>query len=121
MPSRWACERPPQGSCASQRFPGLNEALAPVLAQFSEAYPEVAVCVHPAPRYIDIEAEHFDIAVRATTRLATAVELTMMRGSFSRREAEEPRVEAYAHSSTDPLQGREHERPERRERLGGVR
>jgi DNA-binding transcriptional LysR family regulator len=60
----------PSGQLRITTVPGLNEALAPVLAQFSEAYPEVAVCVHPASRYIDIEAEQFDIAVRASTRLA---------------------------------------------------
>jgi DNA-binding transcriptional LysR family regulator len=59
----------PSGQLRVTAPPGLNEMLAPVLAGFSEEFPKVAVAVHINSRYVDMEAEQFDIAVRATTKL----------------------------------------------------
>jgi DNA-binding transcriptional LysR family regulator len=58
----------PSGQLRVTAPPGLGEALAPVLAQFSAAFPKIAVSVHVASRYVDIEAEQFDVAVRAATK-----------------------------------------------------
>jgi len=60
----------PSGQLRVTAPPGLGESLAPMLAQFSVAYPEVAVSVHIGSRYVDIEAERFDVALRITTKLA---------------------------------------------------
>ena len=60
----------PSGQLRVTAPSGLAEALAPVLAQFSAAFPKVALFVHIGSRYVDIEAEQFDIALRATTKLA---------------------------------------------------
>ena len=60
----------PSGQLRVTAPPGLGEALAPVLAQFSLAFPKVAVSVHIGSRYLDIEAEQFDVALRITTKLA---------------------------------------------------
>lgn len=58
----------PSGQLRVTAPPGLGETLAPVLAQFSTAFPKISVSVHVASRYVDIEAEQFDVAVRAATK-----------------------------------------------------
>lgn len=58
----------PHGQLRVSAPPGLGVALAPVLAQFSAAFPRIAVSVHIASRYVDLEAEQFDVAVRATSK-----------------------------------------------------
>ncbi len=60
----------PSGQLRLTSLPGLNDTLAPALAQFSAAFPEVTVSVHVGSRFIDIEAEQFDVALRGTARLA---------------------------------------------------
>jgi DNA-binding transcriptional LysR family regulator len=60
----------PSGQLRVSTPPGLCEALAPVLAQFSAAFPKVAVSVEVGARFVDIEAEQFDVALRAATKLA---------------------------------------------------
>jgi DNA-binding transcriptional LysR family regulator len=57
----------PSGQLRVTAPPGLGEALAPVLAQFAGAFPKIAVSVHVASRYVDIEAEQFDVALRAAS------------------------------------------------------
>jgi DNA-binding transcriptional LysR family regulator len=60
----------PSGQLRVTAPPGVGEILAPVLAQFSAAFPRVVVSIHIEARYVDIEAERFDVALRATTKLA---------------------------------------------------
>jgi DNA-binding transcriptional LysR family regulator len=60
----------PSGQLRVAAPPGFSESLAPVLAQFSAAFPKVAVSVHVGSRFVDLEAEQFDVALRATTKLA---------------------------------------------------
>jgi DNA-binding transcriptional LysR family regulator len=50
--------------------PGFNDVLARALAGFCQSYPQIVLVVHIAARFVDIEAEHFDVALRATTALA---------------------------------------------------
>lgn len=50
--------------------PGFSEAIAPVVAAFSAAFPRLAVSIHIAARYVDIEAEQFDVALRISSKLA---------------------------------------------------
>ena len=50
--------------------PGFGDVLAPVLARFSEEFPSVVLVVDVAARRVDIEAEHYDVALRATSKLA---------------------------------------------------
>lgn len=49
--------------------PGFSGALAPVLAGFAAAHPQVVLVVHLSSRFGDLEAEHFDVALRATAAL----------------------------------------------------
>lgn len=60
----------PSGQLRVTAPPGFTEAIAPVLAAFSADYPKVAVSVHIASRYVDIEAEQFDVALRISPKLA---------------------------------------------------
>jgi DNA-binding transcriptional LysR family regulator len=60
----------PSGQLRVTAPPGLGELLGPVLAQFAVAFPKVAVSVHVASRYVDLEAEQFDVALRAARKLA---------------------------------------------------
>lgn len=50
--------------------PGFGDLLAPVLARFSEEFPKIVLVVDITARRVDIEAEHFDVALRATSKLA---------------------------------------------------
>lgn len=49
--------------------PGFSGALAPVLAGFAAAHPQVVLVVHLSSRFVDLEAERFDVALRATAAL----------------------------------------------------
>jgi len=49
--------------------PGFGDVLAPVLARFSEEFPKIVLVVDVTARRVDIEAEHFDVALRATSKL----------------------------------------------------
>jgi DNA-binding transcriptional LysR family regulator len=59
----------PSGQLRVTAPPGLSEPLAQVLARFSAEFPKVAVSVHVSPRFVDIEAEQFDVALRLTAKL----------------------------------------------------
>lgn len=59
----------PSGQLRVTAAPGIGDALAPALAQFSAAFPKVALSVHIASRYVDIEAEQFDVALRVSAKL----------------------------------------------------
>jgi DNA-binding transcriptional LysR family regulator len=73
----------PSGQLRISAPPGLNDVLAPVLARFSLEFPQVVVCVDVATRFVDLEAEHFDVALRATTRLADSSLVAHRVGAFA--------------------------------------
>lgn len=60
----------PSGTLRISVPPGLTDALAPMLADFSVAHPQVILVVDVSSRFVDLDAERFDIAIRATERLA---------------------------------------------------
>lgn len=60
----------PSGQLRVAAVPGLDAALAPVFLRFAEKYPRVTLAVSLAGRLVDLEAEHFDVALRASTALA---------------------------------------------------
>ena len=60
----------PSGQVRVSAPTGLNEALAPALAQFSAAFPQVAVYLQVGARLVDLESEPFDVALRLSTKLA---------------------------------------------------
>lgn len=60
----------PSGTLRISIPPGLADALAPTLAAFSTQYPQVAMVVDVSSRFVDLEGERFDVAVRATAKLA---------------------------------------------------
>jgi DNA-binding transcriptional LysR family regulator len=59
----------PSGQLRVSIPPGLTSALAPSLSSFGAAYPQVVLVVHAAARFVDLEAESFDVALRSTSRL----------------------------------------------------
>ena len=59
----------PSGQLRVTAPPGLSDALPRVLARFSAEFPKVAVSVYFSPRFVDIEAEQFDVALRITRKL----------------------------------------------------
>ena len=63
-------EAEPSGQLRVAAVPGLDAALAPVFLRFAEQYPRVVLAVSLASRLVDLEAEHFDVALRASTALA---------------------------------------------------
>ena len=60
----------PSGQLRVSIPPGLADALAPVLAGFCERFPLVVLVIHSSPHFVDLEAEHFDVVLRATSKLA---------------------------------------------------
>jgi DNA-binding transcriptional LysR family regulator len=60
----------PVGQLRVTAPPGFIDAIAPLLARFAAEFPKVAVSVHVASRYVDIEAEQFDVALRISPKLA---------------------------------------------------
>lgn len=60
----------PSGQLRVTAPPGFEGELAPRLARFCLAYPEVLVTMLVTDRFVDLEAEHIDVALRATSRLA---------------------------------------------------
>lgn len=60
----------PSGQLRVAAVPGLDAALAPVFLRFAEQYPRITLAVSLASRLVDLEAEHFDVALRASTALA---------------------------------------------------
>jgi DNA-binding transcriptional LysR family regulator len=69
----------PSGQLRVAAAPGLSEALAPLLARFSAAFPKVAISVHVAARFVDLEVEQFDVALRATAKLPDSTSLVAHR------------------------------------------
>jgi DNA-binding transcriptional LysR family regulator len=59
----------PSGQLRVTAPPGLDGVLAPVIARFARAYPEVMVSTLIVSRLVDLDAEHVDVAIRATPRL----------------------------------------------------
>ncbi len=60
----------PAGELRVSVPPGYANALAPIFAGFCTAFKEVVLVVDVSSRFVDLEAEHFDIALRATSKLA---------------------------------------------------
>jgi DNA-binding transcriptional LysR family regulator len=59
----------PSGQLRVTVPPGFGNVLAPIFAGFCAQFPQVVLVVHAASRFVDLEAEHFDVAVRATGNL----------------------------------------------------
>jgi DNA-binding transcriptional LysR family regulator len=76
----------PSGQLRVTVPPGLGNALAPILASFCARYPQVTLVVNVSSRFVDLEAEHFDVALRATARLADS-SLVALRLGDKRTEA----------------------------------
>lgn len=62
-------ETQPAGTLRVSVPPGMTDALAPVIAAFCELHPQVVLVVDVSARFVDLEAERFDVAVRATAKL----------------------------------------------------
>ncbi|MBC7976770.1 MAG: LysR family transcriptional regulator, partial [Myxococcales bacterium] len=60
----------PSGQLRVSVPPGLSTAIAPLFTGFCAAYPQITMVVHLSSRFVDLEAEHFDVALRATAKLA---------------------------------------------------
>ncbi|MDF2692595.1 MAG: Transcriptional regulator, LysR family protein [Labilithrix sp.] len=60
----------PSGQLRISIPPGFASALAAPLAGFGAQFPQVTLVVHISSRFVDLEAERFDVAFRATTKLA---------------------------------------------------
>ncbi len=60
----------PSGQLRVTAAPGYASGLAPVFASFTAQYPQVVLVVNVSSRFVDLEAEHFDVALRATGKLA---------------------------------------------------
>ena len=63
-------EAEPSGQLRVAAVPGLDAALAPVFLRFAEEHPRIILAVSLASRLVDLEAEHFDVALRASSALA---------------------------------------------------
>ncbi len=59
----------PSGQLRVTAPPGFESVLAAPLAQFAREFPEVRVSALITERFVDLEAEHIDVALRAATRL----------------------------------------------------
>lgn len=59
----------PSGELRVSAPPGFAQALAPIFARFCEQYPEIVLVVDLSARFVDLEGERFDVALRATTKL----------------------------------------------------
>lgn len=60
----------PSGNLRVTVAPGFEDMLAPTLARFAERYPDITVTAIVTERFVDLEAEHVDVALRVTTKLA---------------------------------------------------
>ncbi|MEP7123574.1 MAG: LysR family transcriptional regulator [Byssovorax sp.] len=59
----------PSGQLRVTAPPGFEGVLAPPIAEFAREFPAVIVNVLITERFVDLEAEHIDVALRAATRL----------------------------------------------------
>lgn len=60
----------PSGELRVTLAPGFGTALAPDFAAFCKQCPDVSLVVHVASRFVDLEKERFDVAIRSSARLA---------------------------------------------------
>lgn len=60
----------PSGQLRITVPPGFESGLAPLIARFVSEFPSVTVSVLISERFVDLEAEHIDVALRATGKLA---------------------------------------------------
>lgn len=60
----------PSGQLRISAPPGLESELAPKLARFCADLPDVMVTTLVTDRFVDLDAEHIDVALRATNKLA---------------------------------------------------
>jgi DNA-binding transcriptional LysR family regulator len=60
----------PSGQLRVTCAPGLDEVLAPRVVAFAARHPAVSVSLLVSERFVDLDAEHIDIALRATRKLA---------------------------------------------------
>jgi DNA-binding transcriptional LysR family regulator len=81
--ARGACAAP-SGQLRLTAPPGFTDVLAPVLARFAQAYPLVVLVVDITSRHVDIEGEHFDVALRATSKLVDSSLVAVRVGSHER-------------------------------------
>ena len=59
----------PSGQLRITAPPGFEGVIAAPIAQFSREFPSVSVSALITERFVDLEAEHIDVALRAATRL----------------------------------------------------
>jgi DNA-binding transcriptional LysR family regulator len=59
----------PSGQLRVTTPPGFESVLAPPMARFASEFPEVVVSALVTERFVDLEAEHIDVALRATSKL----------------------------------------------------
>lgn len=62
-------EPTPSGQLRVSAPPGFGPLLAPVFARFCERYPGIVLVVHLSSRFVDLEGEPYDVALRATPKL----------------------------------------------------
>jgi DNA-binding transcriptional LysR family regulator len=60
----------PSGVLRVTLAPGFSTALAPDLAAFCRQFPDVSLVVHVASRFVELEKEGFDVALRSSAQLA---------------------------------------------------
>lgn len=60
----------PSGELRVTLAPGFGTALAPDFAAFCRQCPDVSLVVHVASRFVDLEKERFDVAIRSSAKLA---------------------------------------------------
>jgi len=60
----------PTGVLRVSTPPGFEDVFAPLFASFMSECPHVIVSAFVSERFVDLETEHFDVAIRATGKLA---------------------------------------------------
>lgn len=60
----------PSGQLRITVPPGFDAHLAPLMARFARSHPRVTVSALVTERFVDLDAEHIDLALRATRKLA---------------------------------------------------
>jgi DNA-binding transcriptional LysR family regulator len=60
----------PSGVLRVTTPPGFEDVFAPLFVKFMSEYPQVVVSAFVSERFVDLEVEHFDVAIRATGKLA---------------------------------------------------
>lgn len=74
----------PSGQLRVTVPPGFESVLAPQIARFAAEFPEVTVSVLISERFVDLEAEHIDVALRATAKLADSALVAQRLVDFER-------------------------------------